>query len=609
MKYISEIYFIKPFVDQEMWTNFINKISKFNGYFRKFEIVIKLELNQIRYYIKTNKQLPPTINNLDEFLFKECEKEIFVSSWAFPYIGKQTNIVEMTDHFSDSLKYITVKVLPFSDGKFITKTHLYFQTGNNISARRFLFCNISAFLSVDFQNNKRFFYKKPPKYLNIQKTLHLFKSDSNNTYLEVDTFPYFQGKYYLNPSNYNFAKHSMVIGSSGTGKSKLISLLIDNISNTSKGNYKIVVIDPHASLEKDIGGIEGADVIDFKALDGSIDLFANSSDDVVATTELLLSLFKTLIADQYNSKLERVLRHSIHTLLVKKNFTFVNLRKLILDLEYRNSLIKEIESLLPDSVVDFFLADFNDLKTKSYSEAISPIISFIDEMQLLPVFNQSGDLKTIEKTVTDNFLTIFSLDRTKLGDKITKTIAGLILQQMLSVVQTKLFDEQIILIIDEVSVVENPIIGRLLSEARKYGLSIILAQQYFNQISEELKDAIFANVVNYYTFRVSRADALVLADNLSMDIPIENTTEAKVKVLTGLNDRECIVRVNSSGVVLPAFKAKTVNFKPKPYVRKEQKQETKESNGSPIFTSNFRINEDIDLSEILAETKVKKRGE
>ena len=127
------------------------------------------------------------------------------------------------------------------------------------------------------------------------------------------------------------------------------------------------------------------------------------------------------------------------------------------------SLIKELTSTLPESVINFFLTDFNELKTKSYGDAISPIIAFIDEMEMISVFNGNSESENLKSIIKDNFLTIFSLDRTKLGDKVTKTIAGLVMQQLLTIIQRKEIDEHIIFIIDEVAVVENKILSRFLS--------------------------------------------------------------------------------------------------------------------------------------------------
>jgi len=413
----------------------------------------------------------------------------------------------------------------------------------------------------------------------------------------------------LNQNSYNFDKHSVVVGASGSGKSKFISLLISNINknNELKSKYKIVVLDPHAALENDIGGF--SKIIDFKNKLNGIDLFINKSDDVISSTELLLELLKSLIEDQYNSKLERVLRHSIHILLTDESFNFSNLRKLLLDLEYRNVLIKKLKCNVPISVIDFFSSDFNDLKTKSYGEAISPIIGFIDEMEMLPVFNEQSDINNLKNTIHDNFLTLFSLDRTKLGDKVTKTISGLIMQQLLTIIQKHEINEHIIFIIDEVSVIENPILSRFLSEARKYNLSLILAGQYFSQISESLKNSIFANVVNYYIFRVSKLDANILVDNFNMKIPLDDSKEGKVKLLTELNNRECVVRIDSNGVLLPAFKAITLDYQSIPRVKYDiQNNDVLNNNNMKKEKSNFKIGNNVNLKDILISNSSSRKG-
>lgn len=138
------------------------------------------------------------------------------------------------------------------------------------------------------------------------------------------------------------------------------------------------------------------------------------------------------------------------------------------------------------------------------------------------------------------------------------------------------FNEKIILIIDEVSVVQNPALAQILAEARKYNLFVFLTQQYFGQVDTSLQAAIFTNVVNYYVFRVSEEDARVLEGNITMELPRASVFEAKetgkkeaelrVKILSSLNTRECIVRLSSEGQLLPALKAQTMAFTPAPFV-------------------------------------------
>ena len=159
-----------------------------------------------------------------------------------------------------------------------------------------------------------------------------------------------------------------------------------------------------------------------------------------------------------------------------------------------------------------------------------------------------------------------------LGLNITKTIAGFAMQQILQLVQAHSFNEHIILVIDEVAVIENPIINRFLSEARKYNLSLILAGQYFDQISDDLQKAIFTNVVNYFIFRVSRMDAMTLEKNMQMEVAVRNSVVIRLKMLSELNDRECIVRIGKDGRMFTSFKGRTIDFEPVPRKKKISSQ-------------------------------------
>ena len=382
-----------------------------------------------------------------------------------------------------------------------------------------------------------------------------------------------------------------------------------------KRKYKVVIIDPHAEIKNDIGGIENTKILDFEKTKNSFNLFMRASKDLIVTTELILSLFQTLMADQYNSKLERVLRHSIYLLTKLNKMDFANLKKLLTEVEYKNELLKA-DNLL-ESTIDFFSVEFNKLKTESYQEAFSPIISFIDEMELLPGLKSRGTERDLKDIIEENFLTIISLNQSKLGMNATKTIAGFTMQQILQLIQSYTYDEHIIFIIDEVALLENPILSRFLSESRKYNLSLILAQQYFNQISEILQKAIFSNMINYYIFRVSREDARILDGNIRMDIAVKNSFITRMKILTELKNRECIVRIGRQGKVYPAFQAKTLDFIPIPQkvlnqiLTTEFDFESEEQKKIKEETDNiFSIDSNISLKDIMiSQSPARKRRE
>lgn len=624
-KFKYEILLTTQYATEEAWLNLICGISKLNGFLKKWKIFVKIELNEVRYFVVSAVNLPPVINSQGDFLIKPTEEEFekisFKRSMAYYLSTKYPCILDIFDrnesHRNRKLKLTEISFRAFKRDNFFSSTTLFFEKINGKVLRKKGLFNIPhTFLSIDFTVHSRFFHQKDAiKYLDIRKSLHLLTNNDNNSVLKVDTFPYLADDYYLNIHNYDFDRHSVIMGSSGTGKSKFISSLITDIAKVPeyRENYKVVMIDPHNNIKNDIGGLDGTKILDFKTLENSIDLFAKTSKDEVVTTELFMSLFENLMGAMFNSKLERVLRHSIHLLLIRNMLTFTNLRRLILEMEYRNEVLSNGE--IPSSITDFFLSDFNELKSRSYPEAIAPIIAFIDEMQMLPSFNYEDKQESLKETIENNFLTIFSLDQTKIGEKVTKTISGLVMQSMLQLVQSYSFDEHIIFIIDEVAVIENPIIKRFLSEARKYNLSLVLAGQYFSQISEDLRKAIFANVINYYVFRVARQDALLLENNIQMEVGVKNSYIIRMKMLTELNNRDCIARVSKNGIMLPAFKARTMNFDPNPprvinqILRTTMLKNNKEPKNISFNTrkKSFSIGNNVDIGAIMISQSSSRR--
>jgi len=483
------------------------------------------------------------------------------------------NILDLREKYSakkaKDLEYVVFRVRSLGSNRALTRTDLYFKskTGQWSKASKLLHLFPAHLLAVDFASNSRYLKKSIPRYLNIEKSLHMLVSDNHDALFEVDTFPYFSQNYYLNLNNYEFDKHSFIVGASGSGKSKLISLIVDRLSRTAlKMNYRVIVIDPHASIAEDLSYIDDSKVINFNS--ESTELFSGAESDVTAATELTATLLRSLLADQFNPKLDRVLRFTLFTLFTAQAMTLENLKRFLTDLEFRTQIVNHVSGYVPQNIVKFFGTDFNEMRNKYYNEAILPAVSLVDEMQLQPTLVGEGEL-SLQKTISDNFLTVFSLNKVSMGEKVVKTVAGLLIQQIFLLAQARAFNQKVILIIDEVSVVQNPALASILAEARKFNLSVILTQQYFGQVEKDLRDAIFANVYNYYAFKVSEEDARALEGNLNIELPKELVEEEnskgikevdiKVKIMTELHPRECLVRVVASDQVVPCVKARTVD--------------------------------------------------
>lgn len=621
-KFYTEIYLAKKNISPEEWHKIIGNITKYVGILKSWKFVIDIHVGTIRYFLETNRRLPVMMVGVDYCLFKECEEiqSLSFKKGAPRFIEVSSNIADLVTKTNikkkEDIVRIEIKVLPLNKDFERIKVYSY-ENSHTIVRRRLLVQSLDELLSVDFAKNNLFFYKKVPKYLDIQKALHLLKSEDANALFEIDTFPYLSGKYYIDINSYNFAKHSLVVGSSGSGKSKFLSLFIQKIANNPdyRMKYRVVVIDPHSALESDIGGLTDA-TIDFKTDESSIDVFKRngSLENIISSSELIFDLLNSLLKDNKNPKLERLLRQCINLLLASNKFSFSSLRKVLLDSEYRLNIIKENALSIGESTRDFFLTDYNEFRTKYYNETIAPIVAFVDEMQLLPVFNREVKASSIEEVIRDNFLTIFSLDVGTLGNTIIKVLAGLIMKQILELSESKRIDKEMLLVVDEVAVVENPILQKILSEARKYGLHLIVAEQYFDQISDELKTSIFANVLNYYLFRVSKKDAETLVHNINMKIPSDDTIDAKESMLAGLDDRECILRLTAGGILLPSIKARTVDFTSVPKKKIELSPplvKLDEKDMKIIEKKKFSIDSSIELRELMinqSSSKEKRRN-
>ena len=468
------------------------------------------------------------------------------------------------------LEYATFKVRTLGANKAAVRCELYFQAPGGMWSKNVkLLTTFPAHLfAINFVGNTHYLKKSVPKYLNIEKSLHMLSGDNVDPLFEIDTFPYFSHDYYLNLTSYDFDKHSFIIGASGSGKSKLISLMVDRLSRTAlRMNYRVVVIDPHASLADDLTHIQGSKVISFGKQD-SADLFPGAGADLTSATELTATLFKSVLAEQFNPRLDRLLRFSLFTLMTAQAMSLENLKRFLTDVEFRNQILQHVTGYIPDNVMKFFGADYNELRTQYYNETILPLVSMVDEMQLQPSLVGEGEI-SLAHTIQENFLTVFSLNKVSMGDKVVKTVAGLLIQQIFLLAQARAFGQKVLLIIDEVSVVQNPALAQILAEARKFNLTVILTQQYFGQVEKDLRDAIFANVYNYYTFKVSEEDARALEGNLNIELPKEvveaahakgvSQTDIKVKLMTELHPRECLVRLLSNGQVAPALKARTAD--------------------------------------------------
>ena len=87
-----------------------------------------------------------------------------------------------------------------------------------------------------------------------------------------------------------------------------------------------------------------------------------------------------------------------------------------------------------------------------------------------------------------------------------------------------------------------------------------------------------------------------------MKIPLDDSRDRKIKLLTELNNRECIVRIDSNGVLLPAFKGTTLDYTSIPRIKRtitNNNNNINSKDNSNKSKTNFSLNSNVSLKDIL----------
>ncbi|MEW5996061.1 MAG: DUF87 domain-containing protein [Candidatus Micrarchaeota archaeon] len=364
----------------------------------------------------------------------------------------------------------------------------------------------------------------------------------------------------LGVEDYDFQKHGLVVGQSGAGKSKLLELFVKGLIRDGKlDEYTVVFLDPHGDVHKNIKYARST-LVDFRA--HAIELFSNSGEPS-GSTELTVSLFSSFI-DVNNPYLSRVLKHSLHLLFSLKQMSLNTLSTLLTDTMARKEIVGKSENT---QLRKFFDTEFMEMRTQRYDSAILPIVNLIDEYRMLTAGIAEAAQHSLADLMDKNPLVFVSTNPALLGKNMTRLIGGAVIQQVFTLLQTGRIRKKVILVVDETSLVQNPALASILSEARKFGLTVIFAQQYLGQLEPEILKSVQANMVNLFCFKVSREDADTVNKMMNLEInPVFEKEKAFAKVedmktdmLTKSNPRECVFRVMQNGRLVRPVKATTVD--------------------------------------------------
>ena len=356
--------------------------------------------------------------------------------------------------------------------------------------------------------------------------------------------------------------HMYIIGKTGTGKSTLIeNMAISDIKN----GYGLALIDPHGDITEDILDFVPKrrikDVIYFNPGDLDYPIAFNPLEKVPKDFHHLvasgiISTFKKIWSEFWGPRLEHILRHALLSLLEYPNSTLLDLPKLLTDKDFRKNVINYITH---PQVREFWLSEFDKYSVWVRSEAISPILNkigqFLISIPLRNIVGQRENTFNLRQAMDEGKILIVNLAKGKIGEDNCSLLGALIATkiQLSALSRIDLPEDKrkpFYLYVDEIHSFITLSFADILSEARKYGLNLILAHQYIEQLDERIRAAIFGNIGTLISFRIGAEDAKYLAQEFS---PVFDETD-----LINLPNFHIYLKLMIDGVTSQPFSASTL---------------------------------------------------
>lgn len=358
-------------------------------------------------------------------------------------------------------------------------------------------------------------------------------------------------------------RHMYIVGQTGTGKSYMLLLL--TLSDIYHGGG-FAVIDPHGDFAGDvlryIPQNRINDVVYFNPADTEYPIAFNPLEVTDPSlknhisSEVVGSL-KRMFGYSWGPRLEYILRYTILALLDYPNATMLGITRMLTEKQFRTDVIAQIQ----DPVVkNFWVNEFASWNEKFASEAVAPILNKVGAFTANPlvrnIIGQPQSAFNIRRMMDEGKILVVNLSRGQVGEDNAATLGSLMVTKIQLAAMSRANIAHIEerrpfhLYVDEFQNFATDSFAVILSEARKYGLNLTIANQYISQMSQEVRDAVFGNVGSIISFRVSADDAPYLAKYFAPTFEPED--------LIKLNNRHFIINMSIDGETAGCFTAQSL---------------------------------------------------
>jgi hypothetical protein len=334
-------------------------------------------------------------------------------------------------------------------------------------------------------------------------------------------------------------RHMYIVGQTGTGKSVLLGNLALQDMLDGRG---FAFIDPHGDVAEELMSMvpkeRTEDVIYFNPGDMDYPLglnlfeFEREEDKDFLIQEAINMLYK-LYDPQHQGiigpRYESWFRNAALTLMSDPGgSTFIDVPKVFTDNDYAMQKKKYVKD---ETVLDFWdkeMASTSDYhKSEMLGWFVSKFGAFLNNEMMRNIIGQTKSSFNMRDVMDSGKVLIVNLSKGRVGDMNAKLLGMMFVMKFQAAAMSRADTPEdqrrpFTLYVDEFQNFSTDSFAEILSEARKYKLSLIVANQYVGQLSDEIRDAVFGNVGSIISLRASANDADMLVKYFSPTFDAED---------------------------------------------------------------------------------------
>ncbi len=365
------------------------------------------------------------------------------------------------------------------------------------------------------------------------------------------------------------SRHVYIIGQTGAGKSGMLELFA--LSDVFY-NQGYCIVDPHGDFATNnlrfVPENRINDVVYFNPADTEYPVAFNPlelSDPARKpnVSSEVIGVLKRMFGDSWGPRLEHILRYTLLALLDRPEATLLDISRMLTDKDFRKETLDYCRDV---TVLQFWKHEFGQWNEKQVNESIAPVLNKVGAFTANPIIrNIIGQPKSsfdIRKIMDEGKILVVNLSKGLIGEDNAGILGAFIVTkvQLAAMSRSDIPDvadrRPFYLYVDEFQNFATDSFAVILSEARKYGLNLTVANQYISQMTDSVRDAVFGNVGTTISFRVSADDAPILSKQF------EPTFESQD--LLQMNNRNFVISMIINGEKVPAFSATTLSLPTSP---------------------------------------------